>query len=157
MSFFQNLLAKLIGGLGPVANQLVDHLTQNGLWDKIKEGSKTLGRETTRIALELYFVMRSDNTPKTDKAIIAVALGYQFTPGLLKKEDVGPIMAMVDNAITLAFAYNRVKKNVTPEITTQVNAQLEQWFAPKTAEANAPAEAEPVVATLPEGNQSIEA
>lgn len=143
MSFFSNLLNNLFGGgVATGANSFVDRLVQGDMWNKIKTGSKTLGRETTRMALELYFVMRSPNTPKMDKIIIGVALGYQFTPGLLKKEDVGPILALVDNAITLAIAYKRVKKHVTPEITAQVNAQLAQWFdgqQPTTASEPAPA------------------
>ena len=130
MSFLSNLFSRFLGGtnINASINQFVDRLVKSDMWDKIKSGSKTLGRETTRMALELYYVMRSPNTPTTDKVIIGVALGYQFTPGLLKKEDVGPILALVDNAITLAIAYKKVKKHVSPEISAQVNAQLAEWF-----------------------------
>lgn len=150
MSFLGNLFSSIFGNSAGVSvNSFIDRLTQNGMWDKIKDGSKTLGRETTRMALELYYVMCSPNTPKMDKVIIGVALGYQFTPGLLKKEDVGPILALVDNAITLAIAYKRVKKHVTPEITAQVNAQLAQWFDGGTtgqpAQEQQQTEAQPVL------------
>jgi len=115
--------------------KLQDGLKSGAILDKIKGGAQTAGRETTRIALELYHVMQAETTPTLDKVIIGAALAYQFLPNLMDKENFGPILSLLDNAVTLAIAYNRVKKHVTPEITTKGNDQLAQWF-PGEADGN---------------------
>lgn len=99
------------------------------LWNTIKQYAASAGVDTTRMILELYYVMKSPATPVLDKTIIVAALAYQLLPeDILKTKDLG-ILGLIDNVSALAFAYSRVKKRVTPEIRTQVNAMLNQWFA----------------------------
>lgn len=98
------------------------------LWQYIQKYAKTAGMEGTRIILELYYVLKSPNTPGLDKTIIVAALAYQLLPeDLLSTEKFG-ILGLVDNGAALALAYNRVKSRITPQIDAQVNAVLNQWF-----------------------------
>lgn len=98
------------------------------LWQCIQKYAKTAGVEGTRIVLELYYVLKSPDTPGLDKTIILAALAYQLLPeDLISTEKFG-ILGLVDNAAALILAYNRVKSRVTPQINAQVKAILNQWF-----------------------------
>lgn len=100
------------------------------LWQYIKVYAAIAGREATRIVLELYYVVKSPHTPALDKTLIIAALGYQLLPDdkkLLSREKYG-LLGLLDNGVTLALAYNRVKTRVTPQIEAQVDAILNQWF-----------------------------
>ena len=99
--------------------------------DFIKKQATKGGKETTRMMLELYYVMMSDQTSKFNKIIIGSALAYQFLPNdFMSKEDYGMLGAL-DNMALLYFAYKRVKKSVTPEIKQKVDETLAEWV--KTA------------------------
>lgn len=98
------------------------------LWMYIKKYAVNAGVETTRVVLELYYVMKSPSTPTTDKAIIASALAYQLLPkDLLSTKKLG-LLGLIDNGAALYLAYKKVKQRVTPEITVMVNEKLAQWF-----------------------------
>ena len=62
-------------------------------------------------------------------------------PNLMSRENFGPILSLLDNAVTLAIAYNRVKAHVTPEIEEKVNQQLVEWFPNEKNEETASEEA----------------
>lgn len=93
----------------------------------IKDQSVTATVETTRMMLELYFVMISSETSKINKFIIGAAFAYQFLPNdYFTKEDYG-VLGLVDNAAVMYLAYKRMKKSVTPEITQKVDETLKKW------------------------------
>ena len=104
------------------------------LWEQITQYAAKMGREATRIVLELYYVLRSPNTPALDKTIIIAALGYQLLPNDLINRDNKGLLGLLDNGAALALAYNKVKARVTPEIDAQVNAILDQWFGYEQAQ-----------------------
>lgn len=94
----------------------------------IKSSAAKLGRATTKMMLELYYVLKSPNTSTVNKTIIVAALGYQLLPkDLLPRKKFG-LLGFLDNGITLAVAYNRVKSSITPEIEQQVANTLNGWF-----------------------------
>lgn len=100
------------------------------LWQYITQYAAKAGRETTRIVLESYYVVKSPNTPAIDKTIIIAALGYQLLPDdkkLLSREKYG-LLGLLDNGAALALAYNRVQTRLTSQIENQVNTILNQWF-----------------------------
>lgn len=103
-----------------------DQLSQ--IWDNIWSTAKTVGRETTKTALELFYVMMSPDTGMLDKVIIGAALGYQFLGEDMIDRDEHPLLGFLDNGITLFVAYSRVQANITPEIEADVNALLDEWF-----------------------------
>lgn len=140
MSFLDNILGHLNPeGLAQKlgADKMMSGLNFDGLLEKIKSASGTVGRETTRLALQLFYVLKAPTTKTLDKVIIGAALAYQFMPDLMPRDKFGPILSLVDNAITLAVAYNRVKHNITPEINAQVDVKMAQWFAPKPGDVPA--------------------
>lgn len=98
------------------------------VWQYMREYAGEAGREATKVALELFFVMKSPETSMIDKGIIVAALAYQLLPeDLLSREKFG-ILSLLDNGITIAFAYSRMKADITPEIQAQVEAILDSWF-----------------------------
>lgn len=135
---FGNLLKGLqdsFGGILGKASEGLSGIDTDGILDKIKSGAKTAGRETTKMGLELWYVMKAKETSTMDKVIIGGALAYQFLPNdAISTKDYG-VLGTLDNALALGVAYNRMKKHVTPEIEAQVEAQLNQWFAPKGSPA----------------------
>ncbi len=95
--------------------------------DYIKKQAVKGSKETTRMMLELYFVMMSDKTSRFNKLIIGSALAYQLLPNdFMPKEDYG-VLGYLDNATALYLAYKRIKKNVTPEIKQKVDETLASW------------------------------
>lgn len=95
--------------------------------DFIKKQAVKGSKETTRMMLELYFVMMDEKTSKAKKIMIGAALAYQFLPNdFLPKEDYG-VLGYLDNATALYLAYKRVKKSVTPEIAKKVDETLASW------------------------------
>lgn len=130
----KNKLGDVLGNAGIDTELIMQH---------IKKGAKTAGRETTKIGLELYQVMKAKDTPMMDKTIIGAALAYQFLPNdLISTKNFGAIGAL-DNAIAIGVAYNRMKKHITPEIQASVKTQLDEWFGvevPVAEPAKIPAE-----------------
>lgn len=95
--------------------------------DYIKKQATRGSKETTRMLLELYFVMMNESTSKFNKLLIGFALTYQFLPNdFMSKEDYG-VLGALDNVALLYFAYKRVKKSVTPEIKQKVDETLAEW------------------------------
>lgn len=93
----------------------------------IKRQAAKGSKETTRMMLELYYVMLSEKTSKFNKLVIGAALAYQLLPNdLLPKEDYG-LLGYLDNATALFLAYKRMKKSVTLEIRQKVDETLESW------------------------------
>lgn len=114
MDDFKNLMARFGG-----ADQM---------WNYIQKYAAKGGREVSKTVLELFYVMKSPNTGIMDMTLIGAALAYQLLPEDLMPRDKFGILGFLDNGVTLAFAYNRVKKLVTPQIENQVTAILNQWF-----------------------------
>ena len=102
--------------------------TENILND-IKGNALILGQSATKMMLEMYYVLKSPQTSAGNKAIIVAALGYQLLPkDLLPRKQFG-ILGFLDNGVTLAIAYKKVKSSVTPEIEQQVDETLNKWFS----------------------------
>lgn len=98
------------------------------LWAAIQENAAKVGIEATRVMLELFYVLKSPDTSMLNKSLIVAALGYQLLPEDAMPRDKFGLLGFLDSGVTLAFAYNRVKSSVTPEIEQQVNNILGNWF-----------------------------
>lgn len=98
------------------------------LWAAIQANAAKVGIEATKIMLELFYVLKSPETSMINKSLIVAALGYQLLPEDAMPRDRFGLLGLLDNGVTLAFAYNRVKSSVTPEIEQQVNNILGNWF-----------------------------
>lgn len=104
------------------------------IWAAIQQNATKVGIETTHLMLELFYVLKSPETGMLDKTLIVAALGYQLLPKDAMPRDRFGLLGLLDNGITLAFAYNRVKASVTPEVERQVNNILVNWFGTSTTE-----------------------
>lgn len=98
------------------------------LWAAIQKNAAKVGIEATKIMLELFYVLKSPETSMINKSLIVAALGYQLLPEDAMPRDKFGLLGFLDNGITLAFAYNRVKSSVTPEIEQHVRSVLRNWF-----------------------------
>ncbi len=121
-------------------NQLIDLGRQwfgenyNKLLPKIKMYAKQVGRVAAKPVLELYFVLKEDSTPRSEKAWIIAALAYIFVPlDLIPFRKFG-LLGWLDEAAAIAFAYNKVKKHITPQISFEVDRLLDLWFSDNIVE-----------------------
>lgn len=98
------------------------------LWEKITDYAKATGRTTARPVLLLYYVLRSPETPYSDKMLIVAALSYLVLPIDLISAKRLPIIGWIDEAVSLVYAYKKVCRYVTPKIESEVDNILERWF-----------------------------
>lgn len=104
------------------------------IWNAIQENAGKVGIETTRVMLELFYVLKSPETSMINKTLIVTALGYQLLPeDVLPREKYG-LLGFLDNFVTIGFAYSKVKSSVTPQIANQVNNILYQWFGMESSQ-----------------------
>ena len=94
----------------------------------LKEYAIKVGRISARPVLLLYFVMVSKDTPKSDKLMILSTISYLVLPIDLVSAKRLPIIGWVDEAFSLSVAFQKVSKNITPEIEWKTDKLLDKWF-----------------------------
>ena len=109
-----------------------DIINYEALWDRISEYARKAGRMTTRPVLLLYYVMRSKNTPWSDKMLIFSTLSYIVLPIDILDAKRLPIIGWFDEIASLSVTYQKVSKNITPEMEAKVDALLDKWFPKHT-------------------------
>jgi len=77
------------------------------LWEKITDYVKATSRTTARPVLLLYYVLRSPETPSSDKMLIVAALSYLVLPIDLISAKRLPIIGWVDEAGSLVYAFKK--------------------------------------------------
>lgn len=103
------------------------------LWNRIGNYARKAGRVTTRTAILLWYVMRSKETPKTDKMLILSTLSYMVLPIDILDAKRLPIIGWLDEITSISVCYNKVCKHITPEMEAKADALLNKWF-PEYAE-----------------------
>lgn len=98
------------------------------LKDKLQEYAIKVGRISARPLLLLYFIMVSKETPERDKLMILSTISYLVLPIDLISSKRLPVIGWIDEAFSLSVAYQKVKKNITPEIERKTDALLDKWF-----------------------------
>lgn len=98
------------------------------LKEKLQEYAMKVGRISTRPLLLLYFIMVSKDTPKSDKLMILSTISYLILPVDLISAKRLPIIGWIDEAFSLSVVYQKVSKNITPEIERKTDALLDKWF-----------------------------
>lgn len=102
------------------------------LKDKLQEYAMKVGRISARPILLLYFIMVSKETPKSDKLMILSTISYLVFPIDLVSAKRLPVIGWIDEAFSLSVAYQKVSKNITPEIERKTDAMLDKWFTEYT-------------------------
>lgn len=98
------------------------------LKDKLQEYAMKVGRISARPILLLYFIMVSKETPKSYKLMILSTISYLVFPIDLVSAKRLPVIGWIDEAFSLSVAYQKVSKNITPEIECKTDALLDKWF-----------------------------
>ena len=98
------------------------------LKDRLHEYALKIGRVSARPVLLLYFVMVSKGTPKKDKLMILSTISYLVFPIDFISAKRLPIIGWIDEAFSLSVAYQKVCKNITPEIERNTEELLDKWF-----------------------------
>jgi len=98
------------------------------LKEKLQEYAMKVGRISVRPLLLLYFIMVSKDTPKSDKLMILSTISYLILPVDLISAKRLPIIGWIDEAFSLSVVYQKVSKNITPEIERKTDALLDKWF-----------------------------
>ena len=96
--------------------------------DKLQEYAIKIGRISARPLLLLYFIMVSKDTPERDKLMILSTISYLVLPIDLISAKRLPVIGWIDEAFSLSVTYQKVKKNITPEIERKTDALLDKWF-----------------------------
>ena len=98
------------------------------LWDRISNFARKAGRMSTRPVLLLYYVMKSKDTPKSDKMLILSTLSYLVLPIDILDAKRLPFVGWLDEIASFSVTYQKVCKNITPEMENKVDAILDRWF-----------------------------
>lgn len=105
----------------------VPNFSETKLWNKLSYFAQKAGVKTIYAVLLCYYVLKSPNVPKEDKAIIYGALGYFILPIDLIPDGI-PIVGFTDDLAALIYALRTIWVNVTPDIEQQAAAKLKTWF-----------------------------
>lgn len=103
------------------------------LKEKVQEYAMKVERISARPVLLLYFIMISKDTPKSDKLLILSTISYLVFPVDLISAKRLPIIGWIDEVFSLSVAYQKVCKNITPEIERKTDELLDKWFPEYTS------------------------
>lgn len=103
------------------------------LKEKVQEYAMKVGRISASPVLLLCFIMISKDTPKSDKLLILSTISYLVFPVDLISAKRLPIIGWIDEAFSLSVAYQKVCKNITPEIERKTDELLDKWFPEYTS------------------------
>lgn len=98
------------------------------VWEKIKESAKRIGLESVRQALLMYFVLKSPETPRSEKILIYSAITYLVFPIDLIPSRRFPIIGWLDELVSATVAIQKLRRYITPAIEYEVDRILDDWF-----------------------------
>jgi uncharacterized membrane protein YkvA (DUF1232 family) len=111
----------------PSSDPSAPEINETSLWRKITRHGKTAGREVVLKALQLFYALRSPDTPKWAKGVIVSALIYFISP-IDAIPDWIPGVGYIDDLSVLTSALLTVASSITPEIKTKAEQRMKQWF-----------------------------
>ena len=98
------------------------------LLEKIGDYARKAGRVTTKPVLILYYVMMSKDIPWKDKMMSLSTLSYIVFPIDILDAKRLPFIGWFDEVASLSVTFQKVRKNITPEIEMKVEDILDRWF-----------------------------
>jgi uncharacterized membrane protein YkvA (DUF1232 family) len=108
-------------------NYYEKYFSEETLWEKIKNFSKSAGTKVVYAALLLYYILNDSAVGMKTKVSIAAALGYFILPTDLIF-DLTPIIGYTDDLGVMIFVLTQVASNITPEIKEKARTKLNTWF-----------------------------
>ena len=103
------------------------HFSEESFFRKILEYGKTAGTKVVFAALLLFYAMKSDKMPMTEKALVVAALGYFILPIDLIPDFI-PVVGYADDLTALYVALKKVTSYIDNEIINQARDKLAGWF-----------------------------
>ena len=107
------------------APQYERHYDEDGFWKKVKHLAAQVGAKVLYPALQLYYVLQSNNVPVKAKTLIIGALGYLILPADLVPDFI-PALGFTDDLTALLLALRAVNKHLTPEINARAKEQTDK-------------------------------
>ena len=102
------------------------HFSEDSFFGKIKEYGKAAGTKVVFAALLLFYAMKSDKMPLTEKALVVAALGYFILPIDLIPDFI-PIVGYADDLTALYVALKKVTSYIDDDIINQARNKLTGW------------------------------
>ena len=100
----------------------------NALMDKFRPWALKAGRVATRPLLQFYYVMDDENTSTLDRVLIYAAIIYTILPMDFIPSVIYKFLGILDDGVAMLYVYKKIKDKITPEINTQVEDTLNDWF-----------------------------
>ncbi|WP_280541901.1 YkvA family protein [Chromohalobacter sp. 11-W] len=104
-----------------------DTFQEQRFWHKITRYGRRAGREVTRRALQLYFVLQRPDVPVWAKTTIFGALGYFISP-LDAIPDLIPAGGYVDDASVLGAALIAVSVYIDDDVKARADNAMPKWL-----------------------------
>lgn len=102
------------------------NFSMDEIYAKVEKYIKKAGRTAGRPVLTVYYVMVADTTPESERTNIMLALVAVVFPTSI--EDLLGQIFMIGKGAAAVYAYNKVKKYITPQIKDKVEAKLDEWL-----------------------------
>lgn len=96
------------------------------IYFRLEKYIKKVGRTAGKPLLTVYYVLKADSTPDEEKSKIKLALIAVLFPVSLS-DFIGQLLWFGKGAAAV-YAYDLVRKYITPFIEMQVEAKLDEWF-----------------------------
>lgn len=100
-------------------------VTENSLFDKIKNAAKAAGKELIRNVLILWYAL--PNASIADKSIILGALAYFISP-IDAIPDLTPILGYTDDMGVVAGAVAKIRVCAEKSVIKKAEDKLKEWF-----------------------------
>lgn len=110
------------------------------LLERLAGYCKKAGRMGAKPVLLLFYVLRSPDTPKKEKMLIYSTLAYVILPIDFISAKKLPLVGWLDEIVSIATAFDLVRKRVTPEMEAEAEKTLDRLFGVNTATAGREAE-----------------
>jgi len=107
------------------APQYKRHYDENNFWKKLKHVASVVGSKVLYPALQLYYVLQSQDMPVKAKTLVIGALGYLILPVDLMPDFI-PALGFTDDLTALMVALRAVSKYLTPEISQRAKEQTDK-------------------------------
>ena len=100
--------------------------SDSGFWGKLAKFALKIGEPVVYNALLLFYLLKSQNCPVQQKALILGALGYLILPADLIPDFLPG--GFTDDVAAITKVIEVVINNITPEIENQAREKLAEWF-----------------------------
>ncbi len=100
----------------------------NNLYAKLQPYAIKVGRVAARPLLQFYYVLNDEQTSKLDRILIYAAIIYTVSPINVLPAAVYHLFGILDEGAAMLYVYKKIKDKITPEINSQMERTLNEWF-----------------------------